>query len=102
MIRADIAVAVRRHATTGVVMSIKREDRGRHGLGWPPNVLEQSLDIRRSGRVMSRWRLGLRVVVRIARQTPLLELLLWRDIRQGPQVLIQTDGTHHPNDVRCL
>jgi hypothetical protein len=41
--------------------------------------------------------------VRIARQrTSLLQLLLWRNVRQASQVLVQTDRTDHPQDVWCL
>src|SRR2546430_5865577 len=103
MVRADIPLAVTRLTTAGVGIPLECEQWPGHRRGRTPEIFEQCLDILQARECVPRRGAFLpSTQVGIARQTSLLELLLWRDIRQGSQILIQADRTDHSSDVRSL
>ena len=82
VIRADIAIAVRRETTAstlGCSNSIKRQQRPRHRGRWPPNPFEQRLELLVASR---EWRWRSVFGEWIPAQTALLNLLLGCDVRK--------------------
>ncbi len=102
MIRADVAIAVGWSTSAGLRrrLAIKGQQRWRHCGCRPPHVFKQCLNERRVA-VACRRRGGI-CSMRITRQSAFFEFFLWRNVRQVPQVLIQSDRPDHPHDVWAL
>ena len=100
MIRADIAIAVWRRASAELGCSPPSKVRsgpGIVGVGRQRSLI--SLCNHGEEGASCWWRA---CPVRIAGQDSLVELLLWRDVRELSQVLVQTDRTNHLHDIRPL
>src|SRR5437868_13987156 len=98
--RADIAIAVRRLATAGVVMSLKGKKRSWHRGRRLPNVLKQRLDVWQTGGCRCCRSLWRGFWARMSIQGLVFVLGFWCYIRKRSQVLIQTVGTKHSHFVR--
>src|SRR5438094_8131746 len=102
MIRADIALAVTRLTTACVAYPLKCQQWPRHGRGRAPNIFEQFLDIREARCPVFCRDSRLRSAARMAVHRQQWIRRVWRDVRQGSQILIQADRTEHSYDVRSL
>src|SRR6266852_7441450 len=107
MIRADIAVAVRRRATAELsyIPPLKGQQWRRHRGRRAPKTFEQRLDVREARSAVpcrSSCRTSLPCPVRIARQHSLFKLGLRRDVREAAQILVHADRTNHLYHVRRL
>src|SRR4029078_12219280 len=102
MIRADIAVRVRRCTTAGIAQSLKGEQWSRHRWRLPPDVFEQLLDVCEARCCGFRRGARLVVVACITRQTSFLEFLLGCVVRKFSQILVETDRSNQLHYFRTL
>src|SRR6267154_1855227 len=98
MIWADISIVIRRLTSARVAYALKCQQWPWHRWRGTPEIFEQLLDIREARCLVSRGGSRLRSLARMAVHRQQWIRLVWSDVRQGPQILIQADRTDHLHD----